>query len=143
VHDVIVPMMQEAVRQHMHVDVSLRRGDIFARLYREGDFLSWHYDNNYSRGRRITAILPLLMNEKNTSLVQHMLPEEGSVVDVDCAPGEIMLYEGDKVYHRITRQGPGGERLVLVAPFYEDPDLGLLGAVRQQLRTWTYDLLRL
>ena len=39
---------------------------IFARMYKPGDFLDWHYDNNFTLGDRYTLVIPVLV-ENNTS----------------------------------------------------------------------------
>ena len=36
---------------------------IFARLYEEGDFLDWHYDNNFTIGNRYTLVIPILIEK--------------------------------------------------------------------------------
>lgn len=44
---------------------------IFVRLYEnENDFLNWHYDNNFTLGKRYTLILPLIIDWCNTSKFQ-------------------------------------------------------------------------
>ena len=139
----IVPQMRALVADTIGTDMRLRGGDVFARTYEEGDFLNWHYDNNYSRGARVTAILVVSANAANTSEVQYMEPVEGNVEAVPAGAGAAMLYHGDKVYHRVTRQGAGGRRTVFIFPFYEDPRFAPWGGFRDGVRKCTYALLGL
>ena len=72
-----------------------------------------------------------------------MAPKDGRVIDVRAAPGEMMVYDGDRVYHRVTSQGEEGERLVLVLPLYQDPRFGVLGSMRYAWRSLVFRALKL
>lgn len=93
---------------------------IFARSYiNENDNIKWHYDNNFSDGRRYTVIIPVYINEKNTSSLQYVNPSHKQVLNVIDDRKSLYLYEGDKIYHRVTEQVNGGKRIVIIIPMYE------------------------
>lgn len=93
---------------------------VFARSYiNSNDNIKWHYDNNFSSGKRYTIIIPILINEKNTSSLQYVNPSHKQVLNVIDDKDNLYLYEGDKIFHRVTEQVEGGKRIVLIVPMYE------------------------
>lgn len=93
---------------------------IFARSYiNSNDNIKWHYDNNFSDGKRYTVIIPIYINEKNSSSLQYVNPSHKQVLNVIDDQENLYLYEGDKIYHRVTEQVEGGKRIVLIIPMYE------------------------
>ena len=93
---------------------------IFARSYiNESDSIKWHYDNNFSNGKRYTIIIPIYINEKNSSSLQYVNPSDKMILNVIDNSENLYLYEGDKIYHRVTEQCKGGKRIVLIIPMYE------------------------
>ncbi len=94
---------------------------IFARSYiNKSDSIRWHYDNNFSDFKRYTIIIPIYINNKNTSSLQYINPSSKEVLNVIDSNNNLYLYEGDKIYHRVTEQVDGGKRIVLIIPMYEN-----------------------
>jgi hypothetical protein len=139
----LLPELCAALERELGVRAQPWRDEVFARLYEPGDFITWHYDNNFSTARRFTVVLPLMVNDANTCDVEVMDAASGEVRRMAAAVGDMLVYEGDKVYHRVTRQAQGGERLVLVAPLYEDAAFSLLGRAQHAFRTLLYRAIRI
>ena len=115
---------------------------VFLRRYVDGDFLAPHYDNNFSVGRRFTAVVPLLVNDANASEFL-MFDDQGRMHVVPIPLGKAVVYDGWRVRHAITAQRGGGERVVLVLHLYTDPRMDWFGAWRKWARDLTYRTLSL
>lgn len=117
---------------------------IFARLYEDkDDFLDWHYDNNFTRGNRYTLVVPLIVDNCNSSEFQYMDRKSGEVATVKVPIGKGVLYNGSEVYHRITAQTMGCRRMVVIIPLYTDYSKSVIGEAREKLRNLTYQQLTL
>ena len=42
---------------------------ITMQLYQENDFMSYHFDTNFTLGSRYTVLIPLYINDKNESFL--------------------------------------------------------------------------
>jgi hypothetical protein len=97
----------------------------------EGDHIGWHYDNSYYRGRRYTVLIGLV--DRSTSRLEYQLARpkrarhDHEVHSVATAPGTLVTFDGDGLYHRITPLGPGEERIVLTLEYVTDPRMSPLG----------------
>ena len=116
---------------------------VFARSYiNESDSIKWHYDNNFSDGKRYTIIIPVYINEKNTSSLQYVNPSDKVVLNVIDKNEDLYMYEGDKIYHRVTEQVNGGKRIVLIIPMYEKK-FSLIGNIKMTLKNKIFGLIGL
>jgi len=108
---------------------------IFARMYKKGDFLDWHYDNNFTVGNRYTLVIPVLV-ENNTSefMVKDRKTGEERIVPIPIGKG--VIYNGSITYHKIKKQ-MDGLRLVIIIPFYTNPNKTIIGEIREQVRNIT------
>ena len=111
---------------------------IFVRLYEnENDFLNWHYDNNFTAGKRYTLIFPLIIDNCNTSEFQIKDRKDSSIKEFKIKLGEGVIYNGTNVYHRITKQNKYCRRLVVIIPLYENYNISFLGKIRKLTRDIT------
>ena len=95
-----------------------------------GDHIGWHYDTSFYRGSRYTMLLGLVANE---SCVLECSGERGrsrrparshSYV---LEPGALVLFDGDRLWHRVTPMAEGDtERVVLAMEFVSDPSMSPL-----------------
>lgn len=96
---------------------------MFARLYnKRNDYMNWHYDDNLTVGSKLTALVPLHVDDGcNTARFEYMDQRDGDVRSVNVRVGQMVMYDGENVYHRVTVQRRSDcERLVLVLPLYTD-----------------------
>jgi phosphatidylglycerophosphate synthase len=83
---------------------------------RPGDHIGWHYDTSYYTGRRYTLLLGVV--DRSTCRLDYELhtkepgraPRSGSL---QIAPGGLVLFDGDKLRHRITPIGANEFRVSL------------------------------
>ena len=88
-----------------------------------GDHIGWHYDTSYYRGLRYTVLLGLV--DRSSSRLEYQLyrddPErETESLSLALAPGMLVVFNGDKLYHRVTPLGQGEERIVLTMEYVTD-----------------------
>tara|TARA_Y100001958_G_C21200137_1_gene526939 strand:- start:670 stop:1398 length:729 start_codon:yes stop_codon:yes gene_type:complete len=115
---------------------------IFLRRYVEGDFLAFHYDNNFSRGVRYTAVIPLRVTDENTSEFI-MIDAKNRIQIIHIPVGKAVVYNGWQIRHAITGQCKGGERIVAVVHLYTDASMNWFGKWRKWARDITYRRLSL
>jgi hypothetical protein len=115
---------------------------IFLRRYVEGDHLAFHYDNNFSTGTRYTAVVPLVVNARNTS--EFLIKDAENRIHIVPIPlGRAVVYNGWQMHHAITGQRRGGERIVVVVHLYDTDAMNWWGHCRKAARDATYRALKL
>lgn len=90
---------------------------------REGDHIGWHYDTSYYDGRRYTLLLGVI--DESSCRLDYELhtrtpgtqPVAGSI---QYPPGAIVLFDGDKLRHRITPAKAGEMRVSLTFEYLTD-----------------------
>lgn len=90
---------------------------------RVGDHIGWHYDTSYYAGRRYTLLLGI--NDRSSCRLDYQLHTrergrkkvEGSV---RLPPGGMVLFDGDKLRHRITPLKAGEKRVSLTFEYVTD-----------------------
>jgi len=126
-----------------YADVS-EKYRIFTRLYEdEGDFLDWHYDNNFTIGKRYTLVIPVLLDHGNTSEFMIKDRKSGQEKIVPIPLGKGVLYNGSITWHSISKQTNGKRRMVVVIPFYTNYKKTIFGHVREYMRNVVYKTLTL
>lgn len=115
----------------------------FLRLYnKDGHFLDWHFDNNFTRGMRYTFVCNIFTSTCNTS--QFMTRDRRNRMHVvQSEAGSGIIYDGTNVKHAISSQTDDCVRIALVVPLYENEDMTLLGRWRKWARGVTYHHLKL
>jgi phosphatidylglycerophosphate synthase len=83
---------------------------------RPGDHIGWHYDTSYYAGRRYTLLLGVV--DRSTCRLDYELhtKEPGRAMQsgsMQIAPGGLVLFDGDKLRHRITPIGENEFRVSL------------------------------
>ena len=117
---------------------------IFARLYEnENDFIDWHYDNNFTVGNRYTLVIPVVVDNGNTSEFMIKDIKTGGERVVPIPIGKGVVYNGSITYHKISKQTKGNRRLVVIIPFYSNYKKTPFGHVREFLRNVVFNQLTL
>ncbi len=102
-----------------------------------GDHIGWHYDHNFYNGRHFTVLLPLV-NEKNDgsglSSAQLMAQINEAEVPMSSAPNTLIMFEGAKVVHKVTRLGPDETRIILSMTFCTNPTASLVKAASRRVK---------
>jgi hypothetical protein len=89
-----------------------------------GDHIGWHYDTSYYAGRRYTLLLGVI--DRSSCRLEYELHtrEPGAVVipgSLQIPAGGLVVFDGDKLRHRITPLGEGEMRVSLTFEYVTDP----------------------
>lgn len=89
----------------------------------EGDHIGWHYDTSYYKDRRWTLLVGLRDNS-SSKLVCKLHTRKSTKTEVTLAlmvaPGTLVLFNGDKVYHAVTPTRAGEERYMVSMQYVTD-----------------------
>jgi hypothetical protein len=91
---------------------------------RPGDHIGWHYDTSYYAGRRYTLLLGLIDNSSCRLDYELHTREKGvSVVpgSLKIPSGGLVVFDGDKLRHRISPSLEGETRVSLTFEYVTDP----------------------
>jgi len=104
-------------------------------LYTINDFMSYHFDTNFSSGSRYTVLIPLYINQYNESyLTIKNNNKEEEIIDISLGNG--IVYNGDKVYHKVSKQSINGERITLIINLTTNHKYSVFGKILQKIRNY-------
>ncbi len=97
-------------------------------LYEEpGDYIDWHYDTSFYRGKRFTALVGLVENEScllECKLHTRNPEKEDELRAYQIKPGSLFIFDGDQLWHRVTPMAEGdSSRVVLTLEFVTDTSM--------------------
>ncbi|MGG1948650.1 2OG-Fe(II) oxygenase [Trinickia sp. NRRL B-1857] len=90
---------------------------------REGDHIGWHYDTSYYEGRRYTLLLGVIDDSScRLDYELHTRTPGATAVpgSIQYPPGAMVLFDGDKLRHRITPSKAGEMRVSLTFEYVTD-----------------------
>jgi hypothetical protein len=103
-----------------------------------GDHIGFHYDTSYYKGARYTILLGLLDQSRQCRLVCDLykdVPGKQPVhLELATAPGDMVIFNGDKLWHAVTPLGEQEERIVLTMEYVTDPDMGTFKRLYSNLK---------
>jgi hypothetical protein len=91
----------------------------------EGDHIGWHYDHNFYRGRHFTVLLSIDNRGSGptglSSAVLEIRTKDGSR-RIPTPANTLVVFEGARILHRVTRLGTGERRVLLSMTFSTRPE---------------------
>ena len=85
-----------------------------------GDHIGWHYDTSYYKGARYTVLLGLV-DDSSCRLEYELFRDDEQHATVSggtaLAPGLLVVFNGDKLWHRVTPAKPGERRVALTLEY--------------------------
>ncbi|MEK6421192.1 MAG: 2OG-Fe(II) oxygenase [Burkholderia gladioli] len=91
-----------------------------------GDHIGWHYDTSYYDGRRYTLLIGVI-DESTCRLDYELHTRNPAVADepgtTQIPDGGIVLFDGDKLRHRISPMGENEIRVSLTFEYVTDPGM--------------------
>ena len=76
-----------------------------------GDHIGFHYDTSFYKGARYTVLLGLVQRSEHCRLVCHLdtgdPTREPREVHLDTAPGSLVIFNGDRLWHAARHCMPG------------------------------------
>ncbi len=85
-----------------------------------GDHIGYHYDTSYYAGARYTVLLGLLEDSRCRFEYQLYTKDPARTTEIaslQLAPGMLVLFNGDKLYHRVTPLGHQEQRIALTLEY--------------------------
>ncbi|MCB1777265.1 MAG: hypothetical protein KDI50_07505 [Candidatus Competibacteraceae bacterium] len=102
---------------------------------RPRDHIGWHYDYNFYNGRHFTVLLPLVnrhLQEERLSSAQLVIRQDDQDIMIPTPPNTLILFEGARVFHKVTRLEENELRVILSMTFCTRPQASLLkGTIRR------------
>jgi len=92
-----------------------------------GDHMGYHYDTSYYRGARYTALVGLVQASASRLLCRLHTRERGRApreLEVETAPGSLVLFNGDAVYHGVSPSRSDDRRVVLTLEYVTSQEMG-------------------
>ena len=106
-------------------------------LYKENDYMSYHFDTNFTIGKRFTVLIPLFINENNDSFLT-IKDKNKNEKKIEINIGEGIVYNGDKVIHKVSKQCKDGKRISLIINLTTNPNYNFIGKYLQKLRNYMF-----
>ena len=94
-----------------------------------GDHIGHHYDTSYYKGARYTVLVGLVQDSSSRLLCRLHTRQPGRAprdLAVATAPGAMVIFNGDKVYHGVSPSQAGDRRVVLTLEYVTSQDMGRL-----------------
>jgi alkylated DNA repair dioxygenase AlkB len=90
-----------------------------------GDHIGFHYDTSYYQGARYTVLLGLVQRSAQCQLVCQLYTEEPTrprqELQLATAPGSLVIFNGNRLWHAVTPLEAGAERVVLTMEYVTNP----------------------
>jgi alkylated DNA repair dioxygenase AlkB len=88
-----------------------------------GDHIGYHYDTSYYRGKRYTVLIGVVDDSSSRLEYQLYRDHPKRVTEPEAialSPGSLVVFNGDKLYHRITSLGKNETRIALTLEYVTD-----------------------
>jgi len=88
-----------------------------------GDHIGYHYDTSYYKGARYTVLVGLV-DQSHCRLEYELFHEHPTRAPISggiaLEPGTLVVFNGDKLWHRVTPAAAGDRRIALTLEFVTD-----------------------
>lgn len=108
---------------------------------RPRDHIGWHYDYNFYKGRHFTVLLPLVnrrLHEDRLSSAQLVIRQDEREIVIPTPPNTLIIFEGAKVYHKVTTLEEDELRIILSMTFCTSPQASLFKGVIRRFKDIAY-----
>ncbi|BFU95274.1 MAG: putative 2-oxoglutarate-Fe(II) oxygenase superfamily [Nitrospira sp.] len=103
-----------------------------------GDHIGFHYDTSYYKGSRYTILMGLVDRSAQCKLVCELFKDDPAKqakrLELITAPGDMVIFNGDKLWHAVTPLGAGEERIALTMEYVTNPDMGAFKRLYSNLK---------
>ena len=103
-----------------------------------GDHIGFHYDTSYYKGARYTILMGLVDKSTQCKLVCELFKDDPvkqpKHLELITQPGDLVIFNGDKLWHSVTPLGEGEERIALTMEYVTNPDMGTFKRLYSNLK---------
>jgi hypothetical protein len=108
---------------------------------RPGDHIGWHYDYNFYRGRHFTVLLSVENRREGEDRLSSAVLQargDGEVREYPTPPNTLVVFEGARTLHRVTRLAPGERRVLISMTFATRPTSPLHKDLARRIKDTAY-----
>ncbi len=103
-----------------------------------GDHIGFHYDTSYYEGARYTILMGLVDRSEHCRLVCELYKDDPTRtprrLEFKTEPGDLVIFNGDKLWHAVTPLAEGEERIVLTMEYVTNPEMGPFKRIYSNLK---------
>ncbi|MEK6525239.1 MAG: 2OG-Fe(II) oxygenase [Nitrospirota bacterium] len=103
-----------------------------------GDHIGFHYDTSYYKGARYTILMGLVDKSESCRLVCQLFKDdparETKELQLTTEPGDMVIFNGDKLWHAVTPLGEGEERVALTMEYVTNQEMGRFKRIYSNLK---------
>ncbi|MBS0153285.1 MAG: 2OG-Fe(II) oxygenase [Nitrospira sp.] len=103
-----------------------------------GDHIGFHYDTSYYKGARYTILMGLVDRSTQCKLVCELFKDHPTKqprhLELITEPGDMVIFNGDKLWHAVTPLGEGEERIALTMEYVTNPEMGTVKRLYSNLK---------
>ena len=103
-----------------------------------GDHIGFHYDTSYYKGARYTILMGLVDQSTQCKLVCELFKDDPHrtprKLELVTRPGDLVIFNGDKLWHAVTPLGAGEERIALTMEYVTNPEMGAFKRLYSNLK---------
>ena len=103
-----------------------------------GDHIGFHYDTSYYKGARYTILVGLVDRSEQCQLVAQLHKDDPSretkELSIITEPGDMVIFNGDKLWHAVTPLGEGEERIALTMEYLTTQEMGTFKRIYSNLK---------
>ncbi|HXF91676.1 MAG TPA: 2OG-Fe(II) oxygenase [Nitrospiraceae bacterium] len=103
-----------------------------------GDHIGFHYDTSYYKGARYTVLMGLVDRSDHCRLVCELYKGDSTraprYLELKTEPGDLVIFNGDKLRHAVTPLAEGEERIVLTMEYVTNPEMGPFKRIYSNLK---------
>ena len=103
-----------------------------------GDHIGFHYDTSYYKGARYTILVGLVDRSEKCQLVAQLYKDDPSretkELSIVTEPGDMVIFNGDKLWHAVTPLGEGEERIALTMEYLTTQEMGTFKRIYSNLK---------
>ena len=100
---------------------------------RYGDYINWHYDNNVYNGRLITVNICIYHGNNRCSFFEYK-DYNNKTITIKLKQFEAIVFEGTKVFHRVSPACDDEKRVILSMTFTTDKTIDTLNKMFSKIK---------
>lgn len=101
---------------------------------KEEDWINWHYDYNYYKGRFFTVLIPI---SNNITCTKYQYRIDNNIQQIDLVDDAI-IFEGNYLYHNASKLCKNETRHVLSLQYVTDNSMTYLNKLRIKFKDYAY-----
>lgn len=128
----LIPLISDVIGEKVYItEDDLPTTSSILVYEKKGDFINWHYDVNYYKGRFFTLIVPITLHSTCTKF---KFMEKGKPLEVGNDEGQSILFEGERLFHMATPICEDEFRAVLSFQYVTDTNIDITKMTLLQLK---------